>query len=534
LDLRIGFEEAINEPKLLKERFAELALAQQVALKVLYGLPLSSTTVDERTGLNELDYWAVLQGNADYTELGYIRNVQALEYTPKRYSECWAIMGRRAGKSDALASTVVAYEAALGGHEQHVRRGQVALCFQIAQDLRMARYSLGFIRATLESSPLLKGLITAITADRIDLKNNLTIAVVPPTLKSVRGYANPVAVLDEVGVWYQDSDSANPDYEIWRAVKPGQTQFPNKMLMGISSPWNKAGLLFNYYEAGTDGRHVTNEDDRDRYKNCLVVHGTTAGMGNPRVDPDWLRQEMRRDPRAFEREYLAVFQDSLTGFLNSALLRDCIDPGVAERPPVQENYYVAAMDPAFRRDAFAFTIVHAEHGQVVQDVVRRWIATDGVPLNPTTILSEIAALMKAYRCVVAYSDQYHLDTLQQLAINLGFAIESIPFTATSKASIFGNLQQLVNQRRLRLLDHAETLRELRSIERTLKDGGSMSISAPSGMHDDLAAVVAIAVQKCTWLLPAEPEAVPQEPTPFERIQQQLERKQVQDLYTAWD
>jgi hypothetical protein len=541
-DLRISFAEAIQEPKLLKARFEELALPQQTALKALYGVPLSPDICDQR-GWSELDYFNASQGDADFDHLGYLTSVARKSYTPKSFAEGWFICGRRAGKSDALASTIVAYEAALGGHEQHVRKGQPAYCFQIAQDLRMARYSLNFIRATLESSDLLKKQIVQVTADRIDLKNGITIAVIPPTLKAVRGYACPVAVLDEVGVWYQDSDAANPDYEIWRAVKPAQLQFPNRLLVGISSPWNKSGLLFQYFEAGTDG-HKAPISERDRFKDCLVWHSTSAAMrsdtdsrGKDRIPSSWFISEQGKDPRAFERECLAVFQDSISGFLSSELLRRCIDQDVVERKPEPDNFYVAAIDPAFRRDAFALVVAHAtSSGDVVIDLIRRWLPEKGQPINPQDIFAELIPILRSYRIQMITSDQYHADTLQQLALTHGFAIESIPFTGVSKGSIYANLQMLVNQGRIHLLDHPEAYKELRSLERTLTKTGVIQISAPPGQHDDVASAIALATHKTAWMLPASKKAAPREPTYHERIQAQIARKNSVrgGLMDSWD
>jgi len=89
----------------------------------------------------------------------------------------------------------------------------------------MARNSLHFVRAVLESSPSSKR--RWCRSRRIGLtENRFTISCVPATLKSVRGFASPVSVLDEVGVWYQEAESANPDYEIYRALSPGQVSSP--------------------------------------------------------------------------------------------------------------------------------------------------------------------------------------------------------------------------------------------------------------------------------------------------------------------
>lgn len=511
----------------------ELSTPQVVALKTLYGCELSSAK--DEYGWSEEDYWAAQQGRAGYDELGYLQAVTPHPYAPRQYEEAWCIWGRRAGKTDALASMIVAYEATMGGHEAYVRAGQPAICFQIAQDLRMAKYALHLIKATLDSSPAMAAQVKDVVADRIDLKNGLTIVCIPPTLKSARGYANPVAVLDEVGVWYQDSDSANPDYEIYRAVKPAQAQFPNRKLVGISSPWNKAGLLYQYFEAGTDGERAK-VAERERFAGCLVTHAPTGASGNPRITREFLRIEAARDPRAFEREYLAHFQDSISGFLNPNLLLKAVDSGVVERPPEPDKFYVAAIDPAFRHDAFTFTVVHTDPAKgIVQDVLVRELPTPGTPVDPLYMLTRVAEVCRRYRIYMVHTDQHQMESLRYIASTLGLHLEGTDFTGTSKAEIYGSLQSLVNTQRLRLLDNAEQLKELRSLEKRLLPGGGARISGPRDDYDDIATVVALAASKATWLLPTPPrrsEDEFREKTPFERMQEQIRRQR--EGREAWD
>ncbi len=529
-DQRIPFLAAMEDEHLFKDSWEGISLPQQVVLKTLYGCPLSPTHMDDR-GFTELQYWQAGQGFAEYTDLGFIEKFLPMPfgYVPKKYTEAWIIAGRRSGKSASVMSLIVAYEATCGGHEAYIRTGQEALCFQIAQDMRLARNTMSFIMAALDASPVLKKLVKNKTADFLELKNGFTIAAIPPSLRSVRGYANPCAVLDEVGVWYQDSDSANPDYEVYRAVKPGQAQFPNALLVGISSPWNKAGMLHGYMQAGTDGFRAP-ASERDRYSDCLVWHAPTAAMGNPLVTRRWLAKERDRDPKAFAREYLAVFQDSISGFLSPSLLRDAVDARVVERPPLPGHHYVAALDPAFRRDAFGFAICHCEKDRgIVFDLLRRWEGTTDEPVNPRLVVIEISELLKCYHIPTAYTDQYHLETLQQLALEYGFALEGVTFTNMSKAGIYGNLQQLLNQKRLLLLDEAISLRELRSLEKKMTQGGIVQIGAPTGGHDDLATVIALSADKAVWMLPQEAKPEPKLPTPHELIMAQMRRQQQAEL-----
>lgn len=538
---RIAFEEAISEPQLLKTRFAELSFPQQVALKLMYGVELSPKRSDPATGFTELDLWAIFHGACARDSLGFITTIHheaAPVYHPKEYREAWLIVGRRAGKTDAFASTIVAYEATCGGHERFLRPRQQGICFQIAQDLRMARNSLHFIRAVLESSPLLTREIVQITADRLDLKNRFTIACVPATLKSVRGFASPVSVMDEVGVWYQEAESANPDYEIYRALSPGQVQFPDRKIVGISTPWNKAGLLYQYAEAGTEGHKLHHDVAREQYRDVLVISGATPVMGNPLVTRDFLVRERDRDERAFEREILAEFQDSISGFIPTVLVEQARQEGVYERRYDPKWTYHPAIDPAFRRDAFAFTIVHNEGGTVIQDVVRRFIARQGEVLDPAAVLDQIVPLLLEFRSSIVYSDQYQLESLGQLLRLRGVEIVPITFTAKSKAQLYGNLQQLFLQRKIQLLDDSETIRELKSLERTLTGGGTVQISAPQGLHDDMASVLAIACAQAMYDgdgKTADQQGIEKEPSIHERIEEQIRRKWAgMESLSAWD
>lgn len=536
-EVRIPFEAAIEEPRLLRNFFYGtaandytdgLGANQRAMLKALYGIQPDTKNKDQ-FNLTEADYLAADLGFAEFDELGFIKKILPHTLPPlEEFRECWIIAGRRSGKTTSVAAVIVAYEAALGGHEVHKRKGRPALCYQVAQDTRMAKSSLRAINTVLESMDFIyngggaKNKIIQVVADRIDLWNELTIASLPPTVKSVRGYDNPVSVFDEVGVWYQDSDSANPDFEIYKAVSPGQAQFPFAKMVGISSPWNRAGLLFKFHEAGTNGAKIFCNECRFelRKPNCdtcrklrvphqrrLVLHTTTAASTNPHITKSWLQEELNKDPRAFERECLASFQDSVSGFLSSVLIEKAKDVGTTVRPPDPKNFYVGAIDPAFRRDAFGFTIVHADPTLgIVQDYVERWHDPFGVPLDPGVIMPHIAAKLQEYGMRSVYSDQYTIETLQYIAAQHGFGIEEVTFTSGSKAEIYANLQQVLNQDRLRLLDHQETINELKTIEKKNTQGGQVRISAPEGLYDDMATVLAIAAHEAVWLLPTVKQA----------------------------
>lgn len=533
---RISFAEAISEKRLLKPWIDKMSMFQRTWLKVMYGCPLDGNLRDDR-GFTELEYWAASQGQASYDDLGYIKSVQPLDYKPLEYDEVWGITGIRGGKTDRLGATIVAYEAICGGHEDHRKTDRPIICLQIAQDIRMAKYSLHSISTVLKSMSFLKAdspqsWITNTTADRIELKNRVHIMVTPPTVKAIRGYDSPVAVLDEVGIWYQDADSANPDFEIYDQVGSRQAQFTHPKIVGISSPWNRGGILYQRYEAGTNGHNVRCDDclrsgrqldscetcvkARLPHKGRLILHSSSAAS-NPIITRNWLQGKLHKDPRNFERECLARFQDSLSGFLPSVLIEKARAKGITQRDPVVGNFYIAAIDPAFRRDAFAFTVVHCDPKVgIIQDYVERWFDPTGTARDPGEIFAAIAPILKLYNIKSVYSDQWSFEALNYLAQQHNFSIEEVTFTGGSKAEIYGNLQQLLRQRRISLLDHPETIAELKSIEKKNTQGGQVQIAAPEGQHDDLATVIAIAAHEAVWMLPKEAAAEPPKKNIIER------------------
>jgi hypothetical protein len=511
---RISFEESITDPKLLKNHFLTLSVAQQSALKIFYGLSLSA---------EELDYWSLFQGGAEFDNLGYPTKITPVPYFPKEYDKLVAILGRRSGKTDRISATLLAYEAVLGGHKQYVSEKQDFIIFFIAQDVSTATSHLKFVSSALNSSPLLAKQIKNENSNGIFLTNGLSILPQPPTIKSSRGYAIPVVVMDEVAFWYKDATSANPDFEVENAVEYAQQQFPNSKQIVTSTPWTEEGILYQAHQAGTEGRKLRCSqceelnaafcphlrEQRQEFAGMLVLNAPTASMGNPTIKKAKLAKAQRRKPDTFKRESLAQFTKSASGFLPEEFVKLAIQKGIYSRgkfprpdhPEDPSPIYIAAMDPAFRHDAFTFTILHHDPTVgIVQDRLLRLLPENNKPINPSDALDQIKVLLTEFGLSMVYSDQYQLESLQQLATLREFSIIGEDFTAKSKAKIYGSLEVLIKQKRMRLLDHPEIYDELVRLEKKRTPNGTVQIGAPAGKYDDVAAVIALATYQAIWML----------------------------------
>jgi hypothetical protein len=65
--------------------------------------------------------------------------------------------------------------------------------------------------------------------------------------RSVRGYSVVAALCDEAGYWRSD-ESTNPDSEILAALRPAMATIPNALLMVLSTPYARAGVLWDAYK----------------------------------------------------------------------------------------------------------------------------------------------------------------------------------------------------------------------------------------------------------------------------------------------
>jgi hypothetical protein len=483
--------------------WAMFSPAQQALMKMIYGLPLSSP---------DLAIWHALNGGGVYDHLGYLKAVHdsGVPYTEGlEYRDVTLIIGRRAAKS-CILSAVCTYEALCGGHKARLQKDtQDPEFLLIGQDLKRAMKNKNeYILHYLKSSPAGMAQLAkadegkktekksrAITAKHIRLPDCGVIIVNAPSLKA-RGDATAFAGFDEVAFWQTDDKSANPDTEIERAVRPSMREFfPYAKLMKVSTPYTEEGLLWDMHQLGTHARHSKDPQVRAAHSHTVVFKGPSPVLDNPSIIRAVLEEDLAKDPVAYDRETLANFSKSVSGFLPSALVKRAMR-GPAKVAPQPGVWYTAAMDPAFKNDAFAFSIGHleaADTGPVfVQDVCTSWRGKKDQPLDPAVCVRLVADLCKPYGIRNVISDQHHLESMQTLAEDNGILIEPFVFTPAVKKAMWRDFVALMQQDKVALVAHDELESELLALERTLTAGGQEKIA---GRRDDHAVVTAMTLHR---------------------------------------
>ncbi len=229
-------------------------------------------------------------------------------------SEGWLICGRRAGKSFVLALIAI-YLATFPDYRRYLAPGERGTVLIIATDRKQARTIFRYIRALLTQVPMLAKLIVREDRETFDLSNSVTIEVGTASFKSVRGYTIVAALCDEIAFWPTD-DSAQPDYEILDALRPGMATIPNAMLLCASSPYARRGALWDAHR-----RHYGKDGDP-----TLVWQAPTREM-NPTVPQRVIDEATEQDPASAAAEYGAQFRSDVESFVNREAVEACVSVG---------------------------------------------------------------------------------------------------------------------------------------------------------------------------------------------------------------
>jgi hypothetical protein len=413
----------------------------------------------------EIEAWRLMTGQEDYVA--------------RDLRELVAIKGRRAQGSKTACKFLV-YKIHTGDYRRFAAKTDRLHVPVIAQVRETAREIMSYLHSFYENSDALRSEVYELFKQSIELKNGFVLSVQTCSYRAPRGITAPLALLDEVGVWrFEGSDV---DHEVVRSLTPAMVQFPTRKLILLGSPWVKAGVLFERWERRAESA--------DR----LVLHCPTPLM-NPMISAEDLAREEQNDPQNYRREFLAEWLDDVDQFLPDGDISAAILSGVRESPAAEflKGHYYAALDASglTGKDKFTLAIGHrsvkGSSGVGIKfDVLRGW---SRAPVS--AVCDEIAVVLKGFGLHSVVADQFGFSFLHELLSQRGIEVRQLPFTTRSKPEIMLELKTGLAQGRIHLLDHPESLRELRILESRRTSGGNYSIAAPRGQHDDYACVIAL-------------------------------------------
>lgn len=403
------------------------------------------------------------------------------------------IVGRRGGKS-RISAAIGVFLACFRDYTAYLSPGEVGVVMVIAADRRQARVAFRYIKAMVTNTPMLAELVTGETAESITLTNAfgnaVCIEVHTASFRSTRGYTVLAAICDEIAFW--NTDGANPDEEIISAIDAATATIPDAMIVMISSPHTRHGVLYQAYKD-----HFGDHGDPQTF----VWQAPTRDM-NPSVRQSFIDKRYARDPAKADAEYGANFRSDIEKFVSEAVVMDCTPvKGCIAIPPAEGITYKAFVDPSGgSSDAMTCAIGHrTPEGTIVHDAHM----TVPAPFKPTEAIAAMKPLLKQYRVTRVSGDHYGGEWPRE-----GFQKEGIEYEVhgRSKSQLYVDLIPYLTSRTVRLLDTPDLGRELWNLERRKSPSGRELIDHPKNGHDDnanaLAGMVDLlsgpAEESCVW------------------------------------
>lgn len=453
----MNYLEALDHPDLFGRWFTGASWAAwRTVEKAIFGLPLEDS------------------------ELPLFRELTGREEPPDSPAkEAWIIAGRRSAKS-RKAATVAVFLATIGaeiqGYHKSLAPGERGIVLVMGVDKAQAKVVLDYAKALVHEIPIFRAMIERETGEEIELTNRLSLVVLANDFRSIRGRTLVAVILDEAAYW-RDELTTKPDTEVYRACRPGLATVPGSLLLGISSPYRRAGLLWQKFK-----KHWGKPGD------VLVVKARTEVL-NPEIDRRVIEEAYEDDPEAARAEWGAEFRTDLADFVQREVVESLVSLGVYERPRIAGVSYVAFTDPSGgSADSFTLGIAHRERDVAVLDVIRE----RKPPFSPEAVVEEYSEVLKSYDVTSVTGDRYGGQWPVEQFQKRGIVYRP---SEKPKSEIYLESLPLLNGGRIDLLDNERLVNQICGLERRTARGGRDSVDHGVHANDDLANAVLAAA----WL-----------------------------------
>jgi len=351
---------------------------------------------------------------------------------------------------------------------KYLAPGERGVIQVIASDRAQGRVIFRYISTILHSTLVFEQYIVNETREAIELSTCAAIEVTTCSFRTIRGRTVVCAILDEIAFW-RGEDSANPDKEILTAIRPSMASIPNSMLLVISSPYAKFGVLYEHYK-----------DYYGKADSEILFWKAPTRVMNPTISKLFLAREKLKDPSAARAEYDAEPREDLESYANREIIEAAVVTRRYELPPLTGVKYQGFVDPSGgSKDSMTLAIAHQEGERRILDAIRE----RRPPFSLDQVVEEFAGLLKRYRVSVVRGDRYAGEWPGER-----FAVHGINYQVSDKpkSDLYRDFLPLLNSGQVELLDSSKLVNQLASLERRTARGGRDSIDHGPGQHDDLA------------------------------------------------
>lgn len=331
----------------------------------------------------------------------------------------------------------------------------------------------------------------------------------------LRGHNNIVVIFDEAAFFSLSGKNSGED--VYQALTPSVASFTkggdkNKgegKIILLSSPYGKSGIFHQKYMQSFDNAENT------------LMFEMYSTMVNPTIDSSILKDEKRKNPSSFSREYGGKFSDTVSSWIDQDTLEKVLNKSIVQNPRKGERgiEYYMGLDYGGKNDGASIAIVHKEDEKIILDyadvyysgssdvymenhhpiynnVNKLFAGHEIIPING--FIDEVKRLCDMFPTVYGWFDQFNGYALMEALKNKNLTqFEARSVSASLNTQVYQVCKTLINSQMIEIFDHNILVPEFLFLEEII-DGNQLRVEAPqrTGFHDDISDSFARAVFGC--------------------------------------
>ena len=413
-------------------------------------------------------------------------------------------LGRRSGKTlKAQVSAAYAGTVMDGVYRQFLRRNEKFRIICVANSESQAGIAMGGIIQLIQDSPLAH-MITRKRDLFLELDNGVQYEGVPTSARASRGSACPLLIMDELAFAVGGGEVNAGGEAIYKALSPSMAQFGQYgKLMALSSPGLRQGIFWKLFEQA----HQLRSDGEKEFPNMYGVQKATWEV-NPRISPDFLAAEEKRDPIMFAVEYGAKFIENSQGLVDSRIIDESVSYLRDFGSPNEKYFgqYYLSLDPAKgNKDDYTACMMHYEGEHLVIDFWHKFEATkrttkitskgseEVLQVDVKEVEQWIKTLHRRWGIHLAAMDQYSsMASIQSLQDHLD--ITEFIWSQSTKTKAYSKLRDLFNAGLVILPPDETGIQQLKNLTVLHRPNGQWTVTGGSKVAvDDYCAALAAGV-----------------------------------------
>lgn len=395
---------------------------------------------------------------------------------------CVITGGRRGGKSSVIAGkiacaellTMVTNERGEARPLHDVPPGDIGYFAMVSAEKPQAKAR---VNTTKKALAALGYELAKDNTEEIVIKGmRLGVLAVTASLQGVVSFTCIGALLDEMALWKDGEDDANPAEEVVKSLKPTMATMRNARCWYVSAPWAEMGLHYEMSQAGDT-------------QTQRVFQGATWEMNPTLTEAD--THLLEEDYPSWQRGYAAIpMAADESKFFSADFIEAAHKRSFELTRPERID---AGGDFAFRRNSSALAVL-AREGERFELRAAEERIPGKRPLVPSETITDLAAIAVAKGAESISCDLHYIESVREVVDAIDLPLAEYP--TNENAANYVRLRVLLAKGAIDLSRAPKKLiAQLKETTGKPLDGGGLSIKnkTVAGAHGDLVSALVCAL-----------------------------------------